>query len=75
MGLTHSHAIEQALASVDGVLDKLQFKIDEMSQEAERLTDTQSNKGALKGNKDLDKAKEAIKVRMTYSSKDLLFTA
>ncbi|KAL7331154.1 Vacuolar protein sorting-associated protein 53 [Mucor circinelloides] len=52
---------EQALASVDGVLDKLQVKIDEMSQEAERLTDTQSNKSALEGNKDLDKAKEAIK--------------
>lgn len=34
-----------------------------MSQEAERLTDSQSNKGALEGNKDLDKAKEAIKVR------------
>lgn len=33
-----------------------------MSQEAEHLTDTQSNKGALEGNKDLDKAKEAIKV-------------
>ena len=54
--------IEQALASVDGVLDKLQVKIDEMSQEAEHLADTQSNKGALEGNKDLDKAKEAIKV-------------
>ncbi|KAI8646117.1 Vps53-like protein [Parasitella parasitica] len=51
---------EQALASVDGVLDKLQFKIDEMSQEAERLTDTQFNKSAPEGNKDLDKAKDAI---------------
>lgn len=47
---------------MDGVLDKLQVKIDEMSQEAEQLTDTQSNKSALEGNKDLDKAKEAIKV-------------
>lgn len=44
------------------MLDKLQVKIDEMSQEAEQLTDTQSNKSALEGNKDLDKAKEAIKV-------------
>ncbi|CEP17475.1 hypothetical protein [Parasitella parasitica] len=54
---------EQALASVDGVLDKLQVKIDQMSQEAERLTDTQFNKGAPEGNKDLDKAKEAIQIQ------------
>lgn len=34
-----------------------------MSQEAERLTDTQFSKGDYDGsNKDLDKAKEAIQV-------------
>jgi hypothetical protein len=36
----------------------------EMSQEAERLTDTQSSKGSQDGSKDLDKAKEAIQVNV-----------
>lgn len=54
--------VEQSLASVDGVLDKLQVKMKETSQEAERLTDTQFNKGAQDGNKDLEKAKQAIQV-------------
>lgn len=55
--------LEQSLASVDGVLNKLQVKMDEMSQEAERLTDTQFSKGgAQDGSKELDKAKQAIQV-------------
>ncbi|GAA5817199.1 hypothetical protein MFLAVUS_010742 [Mucor flavus] len=52
---------EQSLGSVDGVLDKLRVKMKEMNQEAERLTDTQFIKGGQDGNKDLDKAKEAIR--------------
>jgi hypothetical protein len=43
----------------------------EMSQEAERLTDTQFSKGGQDGSKELDKAKEAIQVRNTiYYSTD-----
>lgn len=38
------------------------MKLKETSQEAERLTDTQFNKGAQDGNKDLEKAKQAIQV-------------
>lgn len=55
--------VEQSLGSVDGVLDKLRVKMKEMNQEAERLTDTQFIKGGQDGNKDLDKAKEAIQVK------------
>lgn len=44
------------------MLDKLQVKMKEMNQEAERLTDTQFTKGGQDGSKDLDKAKEAIQV-------------
>jgi hypothetical protein len=56
------------LASVDGVLDKLAVKMKETSQEAERLTDTQFNKGAQDGNKDLEKAKQAIQVSVLLKS-------
>ncbi|OBZ90694.1 Vacuolar protein sorting-associated protein 53 [Choanephora cucurbitarum] len=51
---------EKSLASVDGVLTKLQVKMTEMSREAERLTDTQYDKDASEGNKDLQKANQAI---------------
>ncbi|KAI8983955.1 Vps53-like protein [Mycotypha africana] len=51
---------EQSLASVDGVLSKLENKMDEMNEEAKRLTDTQFLKNTQEGNTKLDKAKEAI---------------
>lgn len=54
--------IEQSLASVDSVLDKLQIRVQEMSQETERLTDTQYNKNLGTGNKELENAKDAIQV-------------
>ncbi|KAI8373960.1 Vps53-like protein [Choanephora cucurbitarum] len=51
---------EKSLALVDGVLTKLQVKMTEMSREAERLTDAQYDKDASEGNKDLQKANQAI---------------
>lgn len=55
------------------MLDKLEVRVQEMSQETERLTDTQYNKNIGSGNKDLENAKEAIQVYSKTICKCLSF--
>ncbi|KAG1168987.1 hypothetical protein G6F36_012152 [Rhizopus arrhizus] len=52
---------EQSLASLDGVLEKLDTKIKETNREAERITDIQTIKENQHVEGDLNKAKDAIK--------------
>lgn len=54
--------LEQSLASLDGVLEKLDTKIKETNREAERITDIQTIKENQHVEGDLNKAKDAIKV-------------
>lgn len=55
---------EQSLASIDGVLEKLDTKIKETNKETERITDIQTTKENQSVEGDLNNAKDAIKVHL-----------